>query len=392
MEIDIGALQRKFEEGLNIHSPYKDAVLPSATKLAEELKEGGVFPRPNFSKRYPVNLYTEACTHILIHEYLENIGNYEYSLFKDSQLPPYMIMSVLEEHPYLINLLHRNMTNSEWHSYRKKMLEEIQIAYGKRHSPSELEILCETEDTDDDASVIHKFHYFMGLSFTEEKVGIKYGKVLEIIGEEGGLLAVHISKGVQDRSIVMYRQIEKINKELILNAEKVKALNHVVFPEKIYEYDNDYEIINPSAKGFNICLCYDDAKEFSNCTFSLASEGFPMEFMKRYIEGACPKTLEERDIEIYLQEWFFERFGDARLPIEEFQKNVDTLQQIAQDNYSENIDICINNILKDERVKTVLINSTERGFFFTYIHGLKLLSKTRRSDVVEYVKDYLGEL
>ena len=397
MENDLNHIQRKFEEefkGINKIDRlfYNKSVLPAAAKLADELNE---FPKLSSRVDFPISIYIEACLKILVDEYMENINNYEFSLFRDSRVPFHMIVRVLDTHPYLINLLYRNMTDEEWCDYKEKILDELHVVFGERAPASELELLCRIpreEIINPNNSVLHNFHYFMGLTFEEDCVSIKYGKLLEQIGEESGLLVVHVSKRVVESSIVIYNQIDRINKTLILNPDKTKKLNYIRVPNKIYTYDNDYEILNKSSKGFYVCLCYDDAKELINCTFSLAKEGFPMEFMSRYIKGAIPKTLDKEDIDIYLQEWLFELFGDFPEPVEKLDKALLTLQNIAQDNYSDNIDKCIVSILKDKRLKEVIINEHEMGYFRTYIHGLKLLAKTRMVDVVEHVKRYLGDI
>ena len=370
---------------------YTTIVLDKVKPLVDKLIETKEFP---FIRRNPnvvIDVYVEACAQVLINEYVKNINNYEYSLYKDTVLPLVNVIEVLEEHPFLINLIHRNITYKEWDEYRHKILEEIKHTRDEHLNKSELELLCGV-DTERNKSVIHNFNYMMGLSFEETGVSITYNDLMEKIGDKNGLLILHISKGVLKDSIVIYKQIEKINKELILNPEKVKKLRPIYMPETIYEYKDDYEVINPKAEGFNVALCYDDGKTLKDCTYSVSKFGYPMTFLQRYLDGACPRTLSSRDIDIYLQEWLFERFSDEHETEEAFAQFLFTLQHIAQDNYDENVDRCINKILKDDRLKKILPTEKERGIFYTYVHGLKMLSSTRMSDVVDYIKSYVGDV
>ena len=391
MENTINTYQRKLAtalEGIKTKISYKELVEPIAIELASKLTD---FPRLEKNMN-GIDIYTEACTYILCKEYNDNIENYEYTLLKDSKLPLYQIINVVEEHPYLINLLYRNVTNDEWDMYRKKILEEIQIMYGKRVKPSELEIICNIERNEFDNkrhSIIHRFHYFMGLDFEEKNVSIKLGDIYNVVGDYACLLIIHVSKGVSPDSVVIYKQIEKISKGMILNEDKVRRLQHIRQLEKVYVYENDYEIIEPENNTFYVCLCYDDSGDLIKCTFSLATQQFPIKFLKRYVDGACPRTLVQRDIDIYMQEWIFEKFGDSRKSVEDLERILFILQSIAQDNYSDNIERCINSILRDRRLKDVMINNVEEDIFYTYVHGLKLLNNPTKGDVVRYIRDYM---
>lgn len=391
METTINTYQRKLNNRIDENKTkirYKDLVEDIAKELAEKLTD---FPRLPKSTN-GIDIYTEACTYILCKEYMDNIENYEFSLFKDSKLPIYQIINVLEEHPYLINLIHRNITNNEWDVYRKKILEEIQIMYGKRLKPSELENICNIEKDEfanKKHSLIHRFHYFMGLDFDEQNVSIKFGDIMNVVGDDCCLLIPHLTEGVKDSSITIYKQIERINKALILNEEKVKRLQHIIIPERIYHYENNYEVIYPDKKIFCVCLSYDDSSDLVKCTFSLATQRFPIKFLDRYVNGACPRTLLPRDIEIYLQEWVFEKFGESRKSVADLERTLFMLQSIAQDNYTENIERCINGILRDRRLKDIMINKTEEDIFFTYVHGLRLLNNPSKGDVVKYIRSYL---
>ena len=200
---------------------YTTIVLDKVKPLVDKLIETKEFP---FIRRNPnvvIDVYVEACAQVLINEYVKNINNYEYSLYKDTVLPLVNVIEVLEEHPFLINLIHRNITYKEWDEYRHKILEEIKHTRDEHLNKSELELLCGV-DTELNKSVIHNFNYMMGLSFEETGVSITYNDLMEKIGDKNGLLILHISKGVLKDSIVIYKQIEKINKELILNPEKVR--------------------------------------------------------------------------------------------------------------------------------------------------------------------------
>ena len=370
---------------------YSSIVLLKIKPLVDKLMETKEFPDIVRNKDVIIDVYVEACTQVLINEYVKNINNYEYSLYKDSIIPLRKIIEVLEEHPYLINLIHRNITYDEWDIYRNQILEEIKHTRDEHVNKSELEILCDIDEVKN-KSVIHKFHYLMGISFDETGVSIGYDNMIEKVGYKHGLLIIHISKGVLKESVVIYKQIEKINKSLILNPSKVKRLRAITTPEKIYDYKNDYEVINPKSEGFNIAICYDDGKTLKDCTFSVSRFGYPMSFLQRYINGAVPKTLTYKDVDIYMQEWLFEKFSDDHDSGEDLNHFLFTLQHIAQDNYDDNVDRCINAILKDDRLMKIMPSEKERGIFYTYVHGLKLLSSTRMGDVVDYIKSYMGDV
>lgn len=390
---EIEKIQKSFDESIETRPKaliYKNIVVKQIEGLVEQLLHTKNFPVVSNFMSHSIDVYTEACTQILIKEYMDNIANYEFSLFNSTILPIHCIAMVLEKHPFLINLIHRNITIPEWNEYRTKIVDGLRTLHGAVSVKSTIELLCDVNDYSP-KSVVHNFRYLMGLEFEEDNVSIKYSDIIEKAGTDIGLLILHISKGVQPASVVMYKRIEKINKSLILNEEKVKRFVPIVMPDTIYEYANDYEVINENAKGFVVCVCYDDAKSLVDCTFSMATTGYPIEFLQRYLKGAVPKTLEREDIDIYLQEWFFEQFSDPYPPLEDLQKMYETLGTIASDNYSENVDICINKIIADKRINDIMINQKERGIFNTYVHGLKLLSKPRKIDVVNYIKRYIGD-
>lgn len=370
-----------------------DVVVGSVVEpLVKRLQSTKDFPSIDRNSNAFIDVYVEACTRILIDEYVENINNYEYSLFKDSVLSLHAIINVLEEHPYLINLIHRNITVKEWDDYRKQIMDEINATRDEHMKKSELELLCTIEDEmKETPSVIHNFNYLMGASFAEDAVSISYKEMLEKVGDSG-ILVLHISRRVLKEAVVIYKQIEKINKELILNVDKVKRLRPITYPDNIYDFKKDYEVINPKSKGFNIALCYDNGDTLEKCTYSVAKFGYPMTFLKRYLDGAVPRTLSLQDVKIYLQEWLFEKFEDVHDTEEDLARFVFTLQHIAQDNYDDNVETCIRNILKDERIKTLMPTEKERGIFYTYVHGLKILSSTRMGDVVDYIKSYVGDV
>ena len=190
------------------------SVIEPLVKRLESTKE---FPSIDRKQNVFIDVYVEACTQILVNEYIENINNYEYSLFKDSTLSLHAIINVLEEHPYLINLIHRNITVKEWTDYCKQITDEIKATRDEHMNKSELELLCdvdmESKDMESkDTSVIHNFNYLMGTSYAEDSVSITYKEMLEKVGD-AGILILHISRRVLKEAVVIYKQIEKINKE-----------------------------------------------------------------------------------------------------------------------------------------------------------------------------------
>lgn len=373
---------------------YNKIIIEPIANICEEIRKTKKFPTIPSKVSSTIDIYTELCTMIMIEEYTEHVDDFEYSLFKDSILSIDLQLRVILAHPFLINILLRNITFKEWDKYREELLDRKQSLYGSSSTKTNIEQICEIGSdvlNNSKFSNIHKFHYFIGIDFKEELTSLTYDEMMRNIGENAALLAVHLSKKVPSNAVAIYNRIEKLNKELILNEKKVESLRAINIPKKIYTFDNDYEIINKDAKIFYIALCYDDNGTFSKCTFTLASNVFPISFLERYIEGAIPKTIEREIIDIYLQEWFFEKFGDATESLENLNKAYDMLHKIAHENYDENIDRCINKIIADSRVDEIMINEKERGIFNTYVHGLKILPRKRIGDVVTYLQMYLGE-
>ena len=372
---------------------YEADVRANIKELIDELKTTKDFKFIDASTIQPVDKYVEACTNIIIEEYLTNINNFEYSLHKDTIVPINMVAVVLKTHPYLINLFYRNMTDVEWKQYKERIIEGMHSVYGPSKK-SEVEMLCEqTIHYNDTDSAVHKFKYFLGLNFEMSNLNISYDEVLSKIGDDCDIVLVHLSRNAPDKSVVIYKNIVSNKKELILNEDKVKALRTVLFAKRAYEGDKDYEIITAKNKAtkFAVVLNYDDAIKLDKCTLTLATPIMPRSFMQRYLDGAVPSTIREDNINVYLQEWYFEQYNDVKEDMTSLRKALMDLRDIAISNYNENIDICINNILKDPKLSKVLTDERDRAFFATYIHGMKLILTTRRMvDVVEYVRGYMG--
>lgn len=372
---------------------YEANIRAKVRGLVEELKSTRDFKYIDSSSIQPIDDYVEACTNILIEEYLFNIDNYEYSLHKDTIVPISMIAIVLRMHPYLINLFYRNMTDHEWMIYKEKILEGTHSVYGVGKE-SEIDILCQrTIKYNENDSAVHKFKYFIGLDFEPGNLNISFDDILTKVGSDCDIILVHLSRNAPNKSVVIYKNIVSNKKEIILNEDKVNALRTVLFAKRMYKGNKDYEIITAksTATKFAVVLCYDDASEMYECTLTLATPIMPHSFMERYLNGAVPRTLREENINVYLQEWYFEQLNDVKEDLTSLRKILMELRDIAMSNYDENIDICINNILKDAKLSKVLTNERDRAFFATYIHGMKsILKKHRMVDVVEYVRGYMG--
>ena len=112
--------------------------------------------------------------------------------------------------------------------------------------------------------------------------------------------------------------------------------------------------------------------------------------MERFIDGACVRTLKETDINVYMQEWFFELYQDIKEEKEKLLIQNTTLRQISNDSFSDNIETTIKKILSHKKLKNVLQGSQDRDLFYTYVHGLKLLPAYDRRIVEDYISSYIS--
>lgn len=407
--------QRKFDNYLssfvyNRESTFDKCVRPFVKDLLSELK---TFPTRTIVSS-PIDIYTEAITCFIIDEYIRQVT--------PTKLPNECYLLMLMRYPYFINILQCQRTFKEYISFRKSLLETLNLSFPTKITPQVINV-SELLSTDIESvydirkcSVIHYFHYFVGFRFDKQFVAITKDK---LPAERGVIsyLVINLSYNLQNtNAIVLYHDNQRIRDKFIdeTNIPKYKCIEK---PKRICKSDLPFIVINSEFEQIDKCqertyilLCYNDSQDLSQCHYTIAlfgNDGYVTEqFVNDFIKGKIPMSITADEINNQLNTTFLKSFSEDPEPMSSLMHEYESLKKITAESFdnvhSENIadiqlfDMLIKEILADERLKNVLDNE-ELPFFKLYLAGMMniyseyLNSSSLKHIVCEYVCNYIYE-
>lgn len=206
---------------------YKKHLLPLVFKLFQQLEQHKDYPQQSTIHR-PIDIYTEAITLKIIHNYSHNI--------KEDKLPLNCYILFIMRYPFLINILQCKRTKKEWLEFRSKLLNQITLMFGSNKSRyAELQLvegmLNSNIKSQVNEHILSKFHYLISFHFKEELIGVKASELPRENGSSYFVINVACNLN-NDDSITVYQRIMQYRCKL-LNERTIDSFKFYIKPEKI---------------------------------------------------------------------------------------------------------------------------------------------------------------
>ena len=294
---------------------YKTHLLPLAFKLFQQLEQSHEYPKQTTIHK-PIDIYTEAITLKIVHNYSHNI--------KEDTLPLNCYVLFIMRYPFLINILQCKRTKKEWIMFREQLLEQITLMFGANKSRyAQLQLvegmLKSNIESSTNEHILSKFHYLISFHFKEELTGVKAS---ELPRENGSsYFVINVSCNLNnDDSIIVYRRIMQYRCKL-LNERTIDGFKSYIKPEKIYKQNDPYYFMDLNFDKHTKCtdrcyvlLCYNDEPEIKDCHFTVAlydkREYVDFDMIQSMIEGQVETILSNIEISDYINNVFNKTFFD----------------------------------------------------------------------------------
>lgn len=138
--------------------------------------------------------------------------------------------------PIVYHLVSITKTQSELSAWRVSIREQINDLYGVEISNERVQAMREILDLGDeeiDVSAITYFHYFIGMEWSEQFVGIDKEALERIVGNRDSLLHINITYNLpfHDKRCYVYRPTNIVFAKTFLSSDNVRAFQPIVEKE-----------------------------------------------------------------------------------------------------------------------------------------------------------------
>lgn len=367
---------------------YDTVILPLIKDLLSEFETKHIPLPPRSTFSLPVDIYTEAITHLIIDNYKNNIIN--------DTLPNECYILMLIRYPYFINILQCNRTFANYKQFRSSLLSTLNKMYPVISNQLVLQVqkmlstnLDETYDIRK-CSMIHYLHYFIDFRFDVNSIAITSDQLPK--DQSYSYFIVNLTYNLpSNNAIVLYHNNPKI-KSLILNPANMDKYRCIVNPPNVvkaslpyYSTDCNFKQIEYYTQNIYVLLCYNDDEDLSKCHYTIAYHGekgtVNPKIINELLQGSITKSITDSDIENYINITFLKTFSDEPSPISEIKQEMhdislisyrafdSVMEQLNNETKLQMFEMITNEIISDPMLMDIL-DQTELPFFKIYLNNM----------------------
>lgn len=383
---------------------YDLIMLPSVQTLIQKMESINVSTLPTkLTISKPIDVYAEALTVFAIRN--PNVS-----------LPIRLISFIIITHPFMLSVFQLRHNHETCQQFQTQLLESMENDFDAMPQAKVLiQILKQPMLEQNACSAFHQFHYLMGFYFKAESIAQTPSQLsphIDKLVTENNidkkqliLIAINAAYNVKNtNSVVMYSNVPK-SKARIINESTIESFNSIHQSPVKQTLTSPYTILSIDFKpientdSFNythsiVLINYNDTDNYKNNHYTLAYFGKFGSLDKRltqdFINFKLIRSIDNRLLNFYLQESFYEHIYDSSLTIDQLKRSYTQLMNAVSSafNKSNSPSECINNIIANVEAQH-LIDTHEMKYFKIYLSKINKLQPYDTQTVINYVLSYI---